>query len=118
MAKLEEEKYIKIKFGLAFSKLLADNKRDKENNLENGIVDMELNYTLGKISIDTGLRVATLSDIFSGKSNPKAVTIVMILISLGKTLSDLASYYDSLTENEIKDHMNKLGKTSGHNKKK
>ncbi len=103
-----EQNYIQLKYGLAFSKLLVENKKIKTRNEKNNIEDFNLNHSLGKISSDTGLRVATLSDIFSGKSNPKGVTIELILKSLGKTLSQFAKYYDNFEEDDINNFKAKL----------
>lgn len=103
-----EQNYIQLKFGLAFSRLLEENKKLKTRNEKNNIEDVNLNHSLGKISSDTGLRVATLSEIFSGKSNPKGVTIELILKSLGKTLSQFAKYYDNLKEDDINKFKEKI----------
>lgn len=116
-----EQKYIQLKIGLAFSKLLEENKEVKTENDKNNIQDIRLNSSLGEVANDTGLRVATLSDIFSGKSNPKAVTIERILKSLGKNLNQLAGYYDNFKESDIikfKEELEIAKKERAKNKKK
>jgi len=116
-----EQKYIQLKIGLAFSKLLEENKDVKTENDKNNIEDIKLNSSLGEVANDTGLRVATLSDIFSGKSNPKAVTIERILKSLGKNLNQLAEYYDNFKESDIikfKEELERAKKERAKNRKK
>jgi DNA-binding phage protein len=116
-----EQKYIQLKIGLAFSKLLEENKDVKTENDKNNIEDIKLNSSLGELANDTGLRVATLSDIFSGKSNPKAVTIERILKSLGKNLNQLAEYYDNFKESDIikfKEELERAKKERAKNRKK
>jgi transcriptional regulator with XRE-family HTH domain len=116
-----EQKYIQLKIGLAFSRLLEENKDLKIENNKNNIQDIKLNSSLGEVANDTGLRVATLSDIFSGKSNPKAVTIERILKSLGKNLNQLAGYYDNFRESDIikfKEELEIAKKERAKNRKK
>jgi len=96
-----EQDYAQLKFGLAFSKLLEKNKKIKIANDKKGVKDINLNHSLGTISSETGLRIATLSNIFSGKSNPKALTIDQILKALGKNLIDFARCYDKITDRDI-----------------
>ena len=101
MAKTQEQALILLRFGLSFKKLLDENKAEKQFNTDKGIKDHKLVYTLGQLSSTTGLRKATLSNIFSGSSNPEGTTILLILEGINKSLSKFAILYENITQEEL-----------------
>ena len=106
MLKTKEQQLILEKYALAFSRLLDQN--IQENSADNTKkLKKKLITNLGQLSVDTELRPATLSDIFSGKSNLKAVTIVLILKSLGKSYLEFAEQFEKITDKDVADFRNK-----------
>ncbi len=101
MVKTKEQVYLKYKFALAFKCLLDKNKKLKKRNEKKGIEDLSLDYSYAKISSSTGLRSATISNAISGLSEVKAVTIDLILSSLGATYTQFGKTMDALTEEQV-----------------
>lgn len=107
MAKVKEHEQILLKYALAFTKLLELNAQ--EVNMGKALKSRKQKVTnLGQLSVDTELRPATLSNIFLGRSNLKAVTITQILKSLGRSYSEFAEHFDHITDKEIADFKNKM----------
>lgn len=90
----KEREYKKLKFGLAL-------KRAMEHATN------ELN-SFRKLESASGIRHASIVQIVNGKKNPSWSTIDSILEGLELSLSDFASYYDSVTENDILEYKKKL----------
>lgn len=101
MAKNKEQVYLKYKYALAFKRLLDKNKKQKKKNEKEGIEDISLDYSYAKISSSTGLRSATISHAISGLSEVKAITIDLILNSLGVSYTQFGRIMDHLTEDEV-----------------
>ena len=118
MPKSKEQEFIQLKYALAFKKLLDENKAKKLENKAVDIKDHNLVDSLGKLSSATGLRVATLSDVFTGKSNPEAVTIDLIIEGLGKTFSQFGFYYDHLDEKKVLEYRKEIEKSRKERAKK
>lgn len=109
MVKAKEQEQILLKYALALSKLLELNVL--EANAVKGQRSSKQKVTsLGQLSVDTELRPATLSSIFLGRSNLKAVTVVRILKSLGRSYSEFAEQFDKLTDKDISDFKNKMAR--------
>jgi transcriptional regulator with XRE-family HTH domain len=102
MAKSEE--LIRYKYALAFYKLLLENKKKGIEIRERGKEDLLLAETIGDISNSSELRKATISDILSGLSNPKATTIEALLEALGKTYLEFAKHIDNFSDSEISEY--------------
>ncbi len=103
MVESKDEKLIRLKIGIVFSKLLQEVKEDMRLAKSCGKSTRHFNTSFGKLSSDTGLRAATLTEIFLGKSNPKATSIVLVLNSLGKSLEQFGQYFEMLSDNEVQD---------------
>ncbi|MGN6268187.1 MAG: hypothetical protein ACTHM5_21095 [Ginsengibacter sp.] len=101
MVKNEEKKFLKFKYALALKSLLENNKKQKEFNLKNGIENLNLDYSYGKISSTTGLRPATISNIISGISEMKIYTLDLILGSLGVSYTEFGKILDKVSQQEI-----------------
>src|SRR5207244_3964983 len=90
-----------LKYALALNKLLQENKTQKSENKKSGVKDIKLISSFGELSSETGLRKATLSAIFSGTSNPEALTIELILKALRKNYSQFSNYYDHFSDKDL-----------------
>ena len=101
MAKNEEKEIVLLKFALSFNSLLRENRSKKSENKRSGIKDLKLVSTLGGLSSETGLRKATLTAIFSGTSNPEALTMDLILKALNKSFSQFSDYFDNITPSDL-----------------
>ena len=56
-----------------------------------------------KICLNSGLRKATVSDIFNAKSsNVRASTLILVIKGMNYTFQDFAIIYDSLNKDDIK----------------
>lgn len=101
MKERDEEHYAIFRCACALNKLLAINKKQHERNKKNGIEDLTLNHSYDTISSDTGLRGATVSNIFNGKSDAKVSSIHLILKSLGVSHSKFGKMLDTLGDDEV-----------------
>jgi GH24 family phage-related lysozyme (muramidase) len=89
---------IPIKIAIALSRLLEKNKAlQTDTNKVSEIAD-----SYNKICLNSGLRKATVSDIFNAKStNVRASTLVLVLNGMNYRLQDFAIIYDSLNKADI-----------------
>jgi len=97
----EEKIFIQYKCACALNTLLKRNKKINEKNKKKGIEDSTLNHSYEKISSSTGLRVATISDVFNGGSEVKIYTSDLIIKALGSTYIKFGRLMDSLNEEEV-----------------
>ncbi|HNP68761.1 MAG TPA: hypothetical protein PKH16_12715 [Aequorivita sp.] len=90
---------IPIKIAIALSRLLEKNKALQPNtNNESKNAD-----SYNKICLNSGLRKATVSDIFNAKSsNVRASTLILVIKGMNYTFQDFAIIYDSLNKDDIK----------------
>lgn len=100
MVKAREQELILLKYALAFTRLLDLNGQDEYGG-KNQKGKKQRVSTLGQLSVDTELRPATLSNIFLGRSNLKATTIIQILKSLGRTYTEFAEQFDDISDKEV-----------------
>lgn len=110
--KLNEDKIpAQLKLACALNKLLLINKKKHLKNKKEGINDLSLDHSYDKISSRTGLRLATISDVFSGKSDVKISTIELLLESMGFSYAKLGSVMDKISNEEVTEYINgKKGK--------
>lgn len=94
-----------FKVAYVLNKLLQKNKRRYERNRKLGIEDLLLDHSFDRIASRTGLRIATISEVFNGKVDPKFSTISLILQSLGVNYSGFGKLMDSVTEAEAKEYV-------------
>jgi transcriptional regulator with XRE-family HTH domain len=105
MGKNDGSDFAKFKVAYALNKLLQKNKKIYERNRKQGIEDLLLDHSYDKIASRTGLRIATISEVFNGKADPKFSTISLILQSLGVNYSGFGKLMDSVTEAEAKEYV-------------
>jgi transcriptional regulator with XRE-family HTH domain len=118
MSKISEKTIVQLKYGLAFKKLLEENKGKKLTNKSAGLIDHKLVSSLGQLSSATGLRKATISEVFAGKTNPEGTTIDAILEGLGKTFTQFSYYYDGITTEELQSYGEEIARAKIKRQKK
>lgn len=89
---------IPIKIAIALSRLLEKNKALKlDTNIK-----VENADSYNKICLNSGLRKATVSDIFNAKStNVRATTLVLVIEGMNYKFKDFAVIYDSLNNTDV-----------------
>lgn len=92
-----ELEQIQLRFALTFRKLLDENIKAKGNKG----VPFNIVTNTNQLADAIQKRPATVSDIFNARSIPGGLTIHQILEGLGKSFSDFAKYYDSLTKADL-----------------
>ena len=99
MATHEEKdlELIKLRFALAFRKLLEENLAAKE---EKG-APFNLVTNANQLADSVQMRPATITDILNAKSIPGGLTMHLMLEALGKTFVEFGKYYDSFTKTDI-----------------
>ena len=61
----------------------------------------------GLIATQSLLRKATVTSAFNANSSPNSNTLIKIIEAMGYGLFDFAKIYDSITESDIRDFLNK-----------
>lgn len=57
--------------------------------------------SFGKIALETGLKIHTVSDMFKAKRSARIPTLVLVVDSLGKSMADFGKAYDKITDSDI-----------------
>jgi predicted transcriptional regulator len=90
---------IPIKIAIALGRLLERNKALQPN--ANNKIEYADSYN--KICLNSGLRKATVSDVFNARSsNVRASTLILVLKGMNYNLEEFAKIYDMLTLDDIK----------------
>lgn len=97
----KEKAIIKLRYALAFKKILDKNKETAANNKLEGKKDPDLISTYYRLEKWSGIPKATIIGLLNGRINAASTTIAAILDALGMTFSEFGFYYDSITEGEI-----------------
>ncbi|MBW7942802.1 MAG: hypothetical protein H3C64_10530 [Candidatus Kuenenia stuttgartiensis] len=96
-----EKSLIKLRFGLALTRLLDERKAiGKKNKLE-GIKDRNLVDSYLKLERASGLPKATIIGIFQGRINAASSSLAVILEALETSFTNFGEQYDSITEDEL-----------------
>ena len=98
----KEKIIIKLKFGLCLQQIIEENKAAKNEKKLSGVEDHNSVTSLRKLAAASGIEFSIIQKVSSGKRNPELSTIVGIAEGLNITLGQLFSYYDKVTEEEIK----------------
>lgn len=93
--------HIKLKTILSLKKLLLINRSSKSD-------DEAMADSYEKIGRNTQLRKATITAIFTGRSNPRAETLILVIKGMGFTLIDFAKIYETITDKEIGIYKNSI----------
>jgi len=109
-----EKEYKKLRFGLAFKKVMDQN---KDNDPLKKVNDDATSFR--KIEKASGIRHASIVQIINGKKNASWSTIDAIIEGLEMTLTQFAVIYDALTQEEVEEHKKEIErKKQQRNKKK
>ena len=103
----------KLKIGLAFKKIMDQGKGQDPENKGN-----EDASSFRKIERASGIRHASIVEIVNGKKNPAWTTIDAVLEGLDMTVSDFASIYDSIVEEEIIEYKTEIDRKKTERNKK
>jgi len=107
----KEKEFIKLKFGLAFRKIIDKNKAKALENKDNDISDRNLINSFRKLETASGIRNATILELIAGKKNAASTTIIALLDALEMTLGEFGSIYDSIKEQEVSEYKRTLEKS-------
>jgi transcriptional regulator with XRE-family HTH domain len=97
----QEKSFIRLKCALILNRLLDKNKSQYASNLNNGLNDLKLVHNLSQVSSSTGLRPATVSNIFNGDSAPSVTSLLHILDVLGSSMTQFGVAYDKTSDLEV-----------------
>ena len=95
----KSEEYIKIKIAIAL-RVLHNKNKDKNK----GITDNKEHInSYEKIALNSSndMRKATVTSAFDGHTRSAMTTVILIIESMGYTLSEFAEEYDKITDEDI-----------------
>lgn len=95
----ESEKIIIVKTAITLRKMLSNNK----NSSAKAGSSLEIVNSYDKIAANSNsqLTKATVNSAFSGKKRSTMATIVLIVESMGYTMTSFAEIYDKLSESDV-----------------
>lgn len=96
-----EKDFIKLRFGLALTRLLDDRKAVGKSNKLEGIRDRNLVDSYLKLERASGLPKATVIGIFQGRINAASSSLSAILDALGASFTSFGEIYDSINDEEL-----------------
>lgn len=105
-----EKKYIKLKFALTLVMIIKENKIKAIANKAVGIKDHKLINSLRKLEASSGISFPIIQKISKADKNPALSTIVALADGLNLRTSELFSYYDKITEEDINSEIDKRKK--------
>lgn len=95
----EIEKIVTIKTAITLRKMLSNNKASSIK--ADGGNDIVNSYDKIAANSNSELTKATVNSAFSGKKRSTMATIVLIVESMGHTMTDFAEIYDKLSERDV-----------------
>ena len=96
-----QDSIIKIKTAIVLTGMLHEaKKRGSSHSRIANNPDYIIN-SIGKISLETGLRKNTISDLLNGKKATKLTTLLPILTALDKTLIDFGKHFEKISDSDI-----------------
>ncbi|WDF45381.1 hypothetical protein PQ459_10780 [Chryseobacterium sp. KACC 21268] len=95
----ESEKIVIIKTAITLRKILSINKISSAK--ADSSVDIVNSYDKISANSNSELTKATVNSAFSGKKRSTMATIVLIVESMGYTMTDFAEIYDKLSEKHV-----------------
>ena len=114
----KERKYAQLKVAMVLTRLLEENKMLADRNKKDHYKDLTLVHSQLQISVETGLRPATLTSIFNGESNPTMASVIQILRTLKKTVVEFGNLYDNISESEIEQFQQRIASKKRKNSRK
>ncbi|GLU57219.1 hypothetical protein Dfri01_66800 [Dyadobacter frigoris] len=92
---------LQLKCALALKCILEENKAKWQENKNSGKKDFLLISNLSQLSSSTGLRPATISNIFNGDTSPSITNVHQILLALNKNFTQFGYYFDQISDSEL-----------------
>ena len=106
-----EKKLIQLKFAICLNKIIASYKEEAKKNKVNGTKDHKLINSLRKLEAASGISFPIIQNISKGIKNPALTTIIAIADGLDITPGQFFSYFDEVTEDEVRVAIAKNKKT-------
>jgi len=97
-----EKKYIQFKYAVCLNKIIAANKVKAEKDKANKTKDHKLITSLRKLEAASGISFPIIQNITKGSKNPALTTIVAIAEGLEISPRQFFSFFDEITEEEVK----------------
>lgn len=95
----KSEEYIKIKIAIAL-RVLHNKNKDKYKGITDS-KDHINSYEKIALNSSTDIRKATVTSAFDGHTRSAMTTVILIIESMGYTLSQFGEEYDKITDEQI-----------------
>lgn len=113
-----EKKILRLKFGFTILKILKERKAIAKSNKSNGIKDHKLISSLRKLSAASGIDFGTVQKISKGDQGLEFFTFIDLIDALDLDIVDFGKYFNSVTEEEIKNYHAEIQKSRKRKEKK
>jgi transcriptional regulator with XRE-family HTH domain len=100
---MDNRKEMQLKCAFVLKKFLDENKLQLLENRKTGVEDISLIYNLSQLSSATGLRPATISNIFNGNSSPLITNVFQVLSKLNRTITQFGECYHGIGDSELRE---------------
>jgi transcriptional regulator with XRE-family HTH domain len=97
----KDKEYRKLRFGLALKKVMDQALEKQDLGVKDGKEGKSKSLSFRKLETASGIRHATIVEIVNGKKNAAWSTVDALLEGLEIDLTQFASIYDNLTEQEV-----------------
>lgn len=105
-----------LKTAIVLNKFLKEVKEKGSSHSRIGNNKDYLINSFGKIALETGLKIHTVSDMFRAKRSARIPTLVLVVESLGKSMADFGKAYDKITDSDIQKFKELQSKNSSKTK--
>lgn len=96
-----QDSIIKIKTAIVLTGMLNEAKKKGSSHSRIANNPDHIINSIGKISLESGLRKNTISDLLNGKKATKLTTLLLILTALDKTLIDFSRHFEKISDSDI-----------------
>lgn len=95
----KSEEYIKIKIAIAL-RVLHNRNKEKYRGKTDSNEDVN-SYEKIALNSNGDMRKATVNSAFDGHTRSAMITVILIIESMGYTVSEFANEYDKITDEQI-----------------
>lgn len=92
---------IKIKTAIVLNEMLAEAQSRGTKYARINDRKIEIHNSIGKISVETGITKTGIAAILNAKNAAKITTLLPILTTLNKSLTDFSKRFDKITDSDI-----------------
>lgn len=96
-----QDSIIKIKTAIVLTGMLNEAKKKGSSHSRIANNPDHIINSIGKISLESGLRKNTISDLLNGKKATKLTTLLLVLTALDKTLVDFSRHFEKISDSDI-----------------